>query len=166
MSSIPASIRRLSLVAAAAAAVFLYLGSPAFAADAPPATTEEDAFLAENDAAMTKMMDDMAIKPSGDIARDFVAMMAPHHQGAIDMAKAYLRYGQNEQLRRVAQEIIVGQQQEIIAMRMAVGLPLPPSSPVSTQQTQQTQQTGSSPGAAHAAHAAHHNMPMTTPANP
>jgi uncharacterized protein (DUF305 family) len=33
--------------------------------------------------------------------------MVPHHQGAIDMAQAELRYGHNEQLRRIAQGIIV-----------------------------------------------------------
>ena len=58
---------------------------------AQPATAavlDEAPFLKENDAAMTKMMNDMAIKPSGDIDRDFVAMMVPHHQGAIDMAIA------------------------------------------------------------------------------
>ncbi len=54
-------------------------------------------------------------------------MMIPHHQGAIDMALAELRYGKNEQLRRLAQEIIVEQQQEIAAMRLALGQPLPPS---------------------------------------
>ena len=59
-------------------------------------------FLAENDAAMTKMMNGMTAMPSGDIDRDFVAMMVPHHQGAIDMAKAELRYGKSEQLRRIA----------------------------------------------------------------
>ena len=53
-------------------------------------------------------------------------MMIPHHQGAIDMAQAELRYGKNEQLRRIAQEIIVEQQQEIAAMRLALGQPLPP----------------------------------------
>ena len=52
-------------------------------------------------------------------------MMIPHHQGAIDMAVAELRYGKNEQLRRIAQEIIVDQQQEIAAMRLALGEPLP-----------------------------------------
>ncbi|MDW3684731.1 DUF305 domain-containing protein [Cupriavidus sp. CV2] len=86
----------------------------------------ERAFLAENGSAMTAMMRRMEITPSGNIDRDFVAMMAPHHQGAIDMAQAYLRFGHNEQLRRLAQEIIVEQQQEILAMRLAVGLPLPP----------------------------------------
>jgi uncharacterized protein (DUF305 family) len=102
-----------------------------------PATTgkvtAEAPFLAENDAAMTRMMNGMAVKPTGDVDRDFVAMMVPHHQGAIDMAVAVLRYGHNEQLRRLAQEIIVTQQQEIAAMRLAIGEPLPPSEPAPTQ---------------------------------
>jgi len=88
------------------------------------ASPEEVPFLAENDAAMHKMMGAMAIKPSGSVDEDFVAMMVPHHQGAIDMSLAELRYGRNEQLRRLAQEIIVTQQQEIAAMRLALGLPL------------------------------------------
>ena len=100
-------------------------GGSGLAAEAP--------FLAENDAAMTRMMEGMAVKPTGDVDRDFVAMMVPHHQGAIDMAVAVLRHGHNEQLRRLAQEIIVTQQQEIAAMRMAVGEPLPPSTPAPTQ---------------------------------
>ena len=58
---------------------------------AQPATAPvvaEAPFLKDNQAAMIKMMNDMAIKPTGDIDRDFVAMMSPHHQGAIDMAIA------------------------------------------------------------------------------
>lgn len=82
---------------------------------------------------MTKMMNDMATMPTGDVDRDFVAMMVPHHQGAIDMALAVLRYGRNEQVKRLAQEIIVTQQQEIAAMRLALGQPLPPSAPSPTQ---------------------------------
>jgi hypothetical protein len=93
----------------------------------------EQPFLSENDAAMNKMMADMTIKPTGDVDRDFVAMMVPHHQGAIDMAKAELKYGHNEQLRRLAQEIVVTQQQEIPAMRLALGEPLPPSVASPTQ---------------------------------
>jgi hypothetical protein len=87
----------------------------------------ETSFLAENQTAMDKMMAAMDVKPAGDVDQDFVAMMIPHHQGAIDMAQAELRYGHNEQLRRIAQEIIVEQQQEIVAMRLALGQPLPPS---------------------------------------
>lgn len=94
---------------------------------------DEAPYLAENDAAMTKMMDAMTIKPTGDVDADFTAMMIPHHQGAIDMAQAELRYGRNEQLRRIAQEIIVEQQQEIAAMRLALGQPLPPSDPAPDQ---------------------------------
>jgi len=91
---------------------------------APP---EEARFLSENVSAMTRMMTGMEIKPSGDVDQDFAAMMIPHHQGAMDMAQAELRHGHNEQLRRIAQEIIVTQQQEIAAMRLALGQPLPPS---------------------------------------
>jgi hypothetical protein len=89
----------------------------------------EAPFLAENEAAMNTMMAAMTIKPSGDVDTDFVALMVPHHQGAIDMAQAELRYGHNEQLRRLAQEIIVTQQQEIAAMRLALGQPPSPSGP-------------------------------------
>src|SRR6266480_4393579 len=95
--------------------------------------SNEQSFLSENDAAMNRMMADMTIKPTGDVDRDFVAMMVPHHQGAIDMARAELKYGRNEQLRRMSQEIIVTQQQEIAAMRLAVGDPLPPSAASPTQ---------------------------------
>ena len=91
------------------------------------AVSSEGPFLKENDTAMTKMMDDMTIKPTGEIDRDFVAMMVPHHQGAIDMAQAELRYGRNAQLRHIAQEIIVDEVQEIALMRLAVGEALPPS---------------------------------------
>ena len=87
---------------------------------------DEMSYLRENDAAMNKMMSAMVIQPTGDVDRDFVAMMTPHHQGAIEMAQAVLRNGHNEQIRRLAQEIIVTQQQEITAMRLAVGDPLPP----------------------------------------
>ncbi len=98
-----------------------------------PDLSAEQPFLSENDTAMNKMMADMTIKPTGDVDRDFVAMMVPHHQGAIDMAQAVLRYGRNEQLRRLAQEIVVTQQQEIAAMRLAVGEDLPPSMASPTQ---------------------------------
>jgi hypothetical protein len=37
------------------------------------------------------------------------------------MAKAELRYGHNEQLRRLAEEIVAKQQQEVAVMRHAVG---------------------------------------------
>ena len=76
--------------------------------------------VAAGNAATQQMTKAMAIRPSGDADRDFVALMVPHHEGAIAMAQAELRYGKNEQLRRMAQEIVVTQQQEIAAMRMAL----------------------------------------------
>jgi len=116
------------------------LGAGAFAtltlASQPNDTSrsvQETAFLVENDTAMNRMMIDMAIKPTGDVDRDFVGMMVPHHQGALDMAVVYLRYGNNQVLRRLAQEIIITQQQEIAAMRLAVGERLPASTPSPTQ---------------------------------
>jgi hypothetical protein len=95
--------------------------------------TSEQPYLAEVKLAMDRMMDGMMVTPTGDVDRDFVSMMRPHHQGAIDMSVAELRFGRNEQLKRIAQEIIVDQQQEIAAMNLAIGEPLPPSVPVPTQ---------------------------------
>jgi hypothetical protein len=82
---------------------------------------------------MTRMMAGMKIKPSNDVDRDFVALMVPHHQGAIDMAEAELSYGHNEPLLGLAQEIIATQEQQIVVMRHALGEPLPASVPSSTQ---------------------------------
>ena len=103
------------------------LGSAAsvFSTACQAQSSDEQAFISLNNVAMSKMMEGMAIQPSGDIDRDFVALMTPHHQGAIDMAKAELRYGHNEQLRRIAQEIVVEQQQQITAMQTAIGGPIP-----------------------------------------
>ncbi len=111
----------------AGTAARLGFSSPGPADNVPTSLKKERPFLAQNDAAMTKMMNDMTIKPTGNIDRDFVAMMVPHHQGAIDMAQAELRYGRDAQLRRIAQEIVVDQIQQTSLMRLAMGEPLPPS---------------------------------------
>lgn len=77
------------------------------------------AFQREMMESMEKMDKDMVAEPmTGDPDHDFCAMMIPHHQGAIDMAKAFLLYGKNPVLRRLAEEIIVTQQQEIEVMRL------------------------------------------------
>jgi uncharacterized protein (DUF305 family) len=83
-------------------------------------SSDETPFLSENESAMNKMMADMTVKPTGDVDRDFVAMMVPHHQAAVDMARAELKYGHNELLRRLAKQIVANQQQEITVMRLAV----------------------------------------------
>ena len=68
-------------------------------------------------------MDDMhrrmhAVKPSGNVDEDFVRLMLPHHQAAIEMAKVELLCGKDGANRRLAQEIIVDQQSEIDLMRL------------------------------------------------
>jgi uncharacterized protein (DUF305 family) len=82
-------------------------------------TVSADAtFASQMMQAMDRMdADMMAAKPTGDPDRDFAAMMIPHHQGAVDMAKIQLIYGRDPVLRRLAQAIIVEQQQEIELMQ-------------------------------------------------
>jgi uncharacterized protein (DUF305 family) len=68
-------------------------------------------------ATMDKMHAAMeAVKQSGDNDIDFVRLMVPHHQAAIDMAKTQLLHGKDPQMRRLAQEIITDQQLEIELM--------------------------------------------------
>jgi uncharacterized protein (DUF305 family) len=71
-----------------------------------PDHSEERPFLSENAAAMKEMMADMTIVPTSEVDRDFVAMMVPPPQGAIGMAKGEPKYGHNDQLRRLIQEIV------------------------------------------------------------
>jgi hypothetical protein len=92
----------------------------------------EAPFLSGNVSAMSKMMKGMAITPSGETDTDFVHMMVAHHQGAIDMAILEIRYGTNSILKRLAQEIIVDQLQEITAMYLAIHESLPASAPAPT----------------------------------
>lgn len=101
----------------------VFLGAAVALRASTPAAPEAQ-YLGEIDAAMMRMHAAMAVQPTGDVDADFVAMMMPHHEGAIDMARAQLRYGHNEKLARISQEIIVTQEQEIAAMRLAVGKPL------------------------------------------
>lgn len=60
----------------------------------------------------------MSIKASGNSDRDFVQLMLPHHEAALDMAKAELLHGSDPQMRRLAQEIIADQQSEIELMKL------------------------------------------------
>ena len=73
------------------------------------------------DQAMSRMMQGMEAPQGATVDQQFVSMMVPHHQGAIDMAMAELRYGHDERLRRIAQEIIIDQQQEIRVMHLVIG---------------------------------------------
>lgn len=109
------------------ALALLVLAYPAYASAQQVASTNKTAeasFMAENQAAMSKMMKDMAVAPSGNVDADFIAMMIPHHQGAVEMAEAELQYGHNTKLRRIARNIIAGQTQQIGAMKTALGQPV------------------------------------------
>lgn len=76
-----------------------------------------DASWPELVASMDKMhMAMREVKQSGDNDVDFVRLMLPHHQAAIDMAKTQLLHGKDPQMRRLAQEIITDQQLEIELM--------------------------------------------------
>lgn len=78
----------------------------------------EDAFHGIMLDSMARMDREMRNAPmTGEPDHDFAAMMIPHHQGAIDMAKAELLYGKDPVLRRLAQEIIVTQNAEIQVMQ-------------------------------------------------
>ncbi len=87
-----------------------------------------DTFASLMASAMARMDRDMMQPASGDPDRDFAAMMIPHHQGAVEMAEAELRFGHDPVLRRLAQGIIVEQRQEIAVMRQALAA-LPPATP-------------------------------------
>ena len=78
----------------------------------------QSGFSAEMHAAMTKMSKDMEAAPmTGDPDRDFLAMMIPHHEGAVEMARLVLLHGRDPLVRKLAEEIISAQQAEIVTMR-------------------------------------------------
>ena len=81
------------------------------------ASAQVDGFTEAMRGSMQRMHVAMMVAPSGDPDRDFAAMMVPHHQGAVEMAEAELKFGKDERLRRLAQGIIVEQRQEIVVMQ-------------------------------------------------
>jgi uncharacterized protein (DUF305 family) len=83
------------------------------------ATLSPSQFSRDMDVSMTRMDHDMSAAPmDGNADHDFAAMMIPHHQGAVDMAKAELRSGKNSVMRRLAEEIIADQKSEIDLMNL------------------------------------------------
>jgi len=81
------------------------------------------AFDAAMDAGMRRMMQGMhAAATSGNADVDFLAMMIPHHEGAVEMARLVLIHGRDPATRRLAEDIIASQSTEIAAMtgRLAI----------------------------------------------
>ena len=94
-------------------------------ADRLPAATEQQRrdFLRDMNAGMTKMMRDMhAPGYSGNPDIDFLAMMIPHHEGAVEMARLVLVHGRDPATRRLAEQIIASQVVEIEAMKRRLAL--------------------------------------------
>ena len=83
-----------------------------------PAPGPDDATSIEMMDAMDEMHREMnSIRVTGNADQDFVALMVPHHQSAVDMASAYLKSGRDPELRRLAEQIIRSQKAEIKHMR-------------------------------------------------
>lgn len=93
-----------------ALSVFVFAAVAAHAQD-------EDAGTMALHMAHHKMMKDMKTEDTGDLDRDFILMMIPHHQGAIDMAKAQLEFGTNPGIRKLSEDIIAAQEKEIVLMK-------------------------------------------------
>ena len=127
------TLRNRALTSFRALLVVIVVAAVTFAARADGPVVGADGFRAMIADAVARMHAAMEIPFSGDPDRDFARMMIPHHQGAIDMALVELRYGKDERLRRLAQEIIVDQQQEIAVMHLALGDTLPRGTPAPTQ---------------------------------
>ena len=80
--------------------------------------TAADEFATEMHRQMRAMNEAMAsANMSGDADRDFLAMMIPHHQGAVGMARLVLVHGRDPLTRQLAEEIIASQQTEIASMQ-------------------------------------------------
>lgn len=72
---------------------------------------------------MEKMHEEMSTAPhTGDADQDFLAMMIPHHAGAVEMARLVLIHGRDPLVRQLAEEIIAAQQAEIAAMQARLKL--------------------------------------------
>ena len=69
------------------------------------------------EAANTRMHEGMNAALTGDPDVDFMQGMIPHHQGAIDMAEIVLKYGKDPETRKLAEEIIKAQTEEIAFMK-------------------------------------------------
>jgi uncharacterized protein (DUF305 family) len=62
-----------------------------------------------------KIMNDalMMTPVTGNPDRDFLLLLLPHHQGAINMAKVYLKSGKNPKVREMARKTIEMQLKDI-----------------------------------------------------
>ena len=97
---------------------------------ARPGVATSNPFQVDMDKGMARMMDDMH-RPgySGNPDCDFLAMMIPHHEGAIDMARLLLIHGRDPLVRQLAEDIIASQTIEVAAMRGRMAILLEGANP-------------------------------------
>jgi uncharacterized protein (DUF305 family) len=108
-----AALSTLLLIVISTVAVTARQSDARHPSDSPSDNTNSETAWSEFNHGMQTMHSEMgSIKPSGNSDLDFVRLMLPHHQAAIDMAKTELEYGKDPQMRRLAQEIITDQQSE------------------------------------------------------
>lgn len=98
--------------------VFLALATCRRYSDASTRTPTQPGWTALTEAMGSMQIAVSPVRPSGDNDVDFTTLMLPHHQAAIDMAKAELLYGADPQMRRLAQEVITDQQSEMDLMQL------------------------------------------------
>lgn len=110
-------------VAMVAAVGVVWAGSPHDHGHGVAAYGPTSGFQREMDTSMAAMMGAMhAPGYSGDPDVDFLVMMVPHHQGAVDMARLVLQHGRDPLTRQLAEEIIAGQTVEIDSMQRRLAL--------------------------------------------
>ena len=86
-------------------------------------TQDYERFAKAMDAGMQRMMSAMhGAGASGNADRDFLAMMIPHHEGAVEMARLVLVHGRDPATRRLAEDIIASQTAEIDGMRRRLAM--------------------------------------------
>ena len=128
MSPVRRWIGIVGAAAAGLAALLLTVTGLVSAAGAPQdhaarASSAPSAFQQEMEQSMGRMMEAMhAPRYSGNVDIDFLAMMIPHHAGAVDMARLVLQHGHDPATRQLAEDIIAGQTAEIDSMRRRLAL--------------------------------------------
>jgi Domain of unknown function (DUF305) len=108
-----------SLPFAIAILIAAMTGGPAYPQHASSQSASGGTAWSELQQSMRTMHKAMSsLKSTGNNDEDFVRLMLPRHQAALDMAKTELLHGQDPQMRRLAQEIITDQQSEIELMQL------------------------------------------------
>lgn len=79
---------------------------------------KEEEYLKGYKTAYKKMMEEMeAAEPTGNIDQDFLEEMIPHHEGAVAMASNVLKYTNNKELQKLANQIIANQSKQMKQMK-------------------------------------------------